>query len=265
MSTPVKTAPPRREDSIKTEVIEAIYPIFRAVQSYHRHKVYGLEHFPKRSRVILASNHSLATYDMALLNFELWRQRGRIARSLSDHLFFKVPYLGELIEELGMIEGTKHNARELLLRNEIVAVAPGGMRESLRPSSERYQIIWQQRRGFIKLAVETQSPIVLACCPKADDIYDVYSNPFTRWAYRTYKIPLIFARGLGLSFVPRPVELVHYVTRPLYPPKVSRDDPKFGSCVEKFHARVVARMEKLMGDAVIARDPESVELDHRRR
>ncbi|MDD9952622.1 MAG: lysophospholipid acyltransferase family protein [Zetaproteobacteria bacterium] len=265
MTTPAKTASLPPTDAIRPQVIDGLYPILRGMQNYHRYKVFGLENFPKRSRVVLATNHSLVTYDMVLLYFELWRQRGRIPRSLTDHLFFKIPYLGELIEELGSIEGTATNAKELLQRNEIVAVAPGGMKEALRPSSERYQIIWQRRRGFVRLAVETQSPIVLACCPKADDVYDVYSSPFTRWAYKSFRVPIFFARGLGLSFFPRPVELIHYVAKPLYPPRIAPGHPDFEQAVERFHERVVKRMEKLMGDAVTTRNPEDVPLHHSRR
>ena len=49
--------------------------------------------------------------------------------------------------------------------------------------------------GFARLAIETQTPIILAMCPKADDIYDVYSNSLTAWAYQKYRIPVFFARG----------------------------------------------------------------------
>jgi hypothetical protein len=120
------------------------------------------------------------------------------------------------------------------------------MRESLRPITERYQIKWAKRQGFIKLAIETGSPIILAACPAADDLYDVYPSHVTAWAYRTLKIPLFFAKGLGLTPIPKPIRLTHYLSEPMIPPAKSPNVEEFNQQVSEFHAKVCQRMETLI-------------------
>ena len=161
--------------------------------------------------------------------------------------------VGPMMEYFGSIQGNQDNARNLLNEDNIVAVAPGGMREALRPSTERYQIRWDKRRGFVKLAIETGTPIVLAACPRADDLFEIYPTPITKWAYKTFKIPVFLARGLGFSPLPRPVKLVHYLSEPLIPPKPVSDPEAFKRQVARFHAKVCKRMEQLIGEAVAHR------------
>jgi hypothetical protein len=100
--------------------------------------------------------------------------------------------------------------------------------------------------------VESGVPIVLAACPAADDIYDVAPSHVTAWAYKTLKVPLFFARGLGYSPIPKPTKLTHLVSEPLYPPNKSDDPEEMARRVTEFHKHIVDRMERLMKDAVQA-------------
>lgn len=235
------------------ELLKKIVPYVKLLRTYHRHKVVGLENIPKSGACILAVNHSLATYDMALLFEAIYEHNGRVTRALVDRLFFKIPVLGQLVETLGGKQGNPDHARKLLEKGELLAVAPGGMREALRPSSERYQIRWDKRRGFARIAMETGTPIVLATCPKADDLYEIYPNTITPWVYKNFKIPLFVARGIGPSPIPRPVQLIHFLSEPLLPPPMPTDPSDVLEQLERFHQKIVKRMEKLIGEAVAYR------------
>jgi len=171
-----------------------LLPMVNALRTYHRHEVHGLENIPKRGPVIVACNHSLATYDMLMLMAAVYCYNGRIPRSLIDRAFYVFPGLGDIMERLGGIVGSQEAASSLLGNGEIIYLAPGGMRESLRPYTERYQILWNRRRGFARLSLETGAPIVLAACPRADDIYKVYENSLTKLVYKK----------LRFAFFPRP-------------------------------------------------------------
>jgi len=230
-----------------------LLPVAQALRLYHRHEVVGLENVPPSGRCLLVTNHSLATYDIALLYAAIFLGNGRVTRPLIDRLFFRVPMVGPIMEFFGSTQGNQENARSLLAGENIVAVAPGGMREALRPSVERYQIRWNNRKGFVRLAMETGTPIILGACPRADDIYEVYPNPITKWAYKAFKVPLFVARGVGLSPVPRPVKLVHYLSEPLIPPKPVQDPEAFKRQVSRFHSKVCKRMELLIGEAIAHR------------
>ena len=135
---------------------------------------------------------------------------------------------------------------ELLKEGNLVAVAPGGMFEAIRPSEERYEIRWDKRKGFCRLAMDAQSPIILAACPAADDLYTLYSNPFTEALYHKFRVPLPMLRGVGMSFLPRPVQLTHELAGPFIPPEWTRDKAEDEALLMRFHNTCIQEMEELM-------------------
>jgi 1-acyl-sn-glycerol-3-phosphate acyltransferase len=234
----------------REQLVKSVLPVLQAIRLYHRHEVVGMERMPLKSRVLVVVNHSLATYDITLLMTAFYVELKRLPRPLIDRLFFKIPYLGDLTQHFGAVQGSPEAARQLLESDEIVTVAPGGMKEALRPSSERYQIRWEKRYGFVKLAMETRSPVVLAACPKADDLYDVYENPVTDYFYKRFKVPVFLARGLGPTPLPRPVKLVHLLSEPMEPPEPGTTEREHEKRAKIFHARLVKRMHELIGEAI---------------
>ena len=121
------------------------------------------------------------------------------------------------------------------------------MREALKPSSQKNQLLWDSRKGFVRLAIETQTPIVLAACPEADDIFTVYENRLTKWVYKKFRLPVLIIRGIGPTLIPRPVSLTHYLSEPLQPPKVDLNDSKaVNRAVEEWHSVVKSRMASML-------------------
>ncbi len=230
---------------------QLLAPVLQKMRQYHQHEVVGMEHLPDNGRVLLVVNHSLATYDISLLFSAIHSERNRIARPLADNLFFRLPYLGDVVEALGGKQGTPENAKQLLEEENLVAVAPGGMQEALRSSYERYQLRWDHRKGFVRLAIETQTPILLAVCPRADDIYEVYDNKLTNWAYDLLRVPLFVARGVGPTLIPRPVPLTHFISPLIQPPAYTPGTLK--QQVDAFHKKLVKRAEALIGEAIAYR------------
>lgn len=236
--------------------IDRISSFIRFVELYHRHDVRGLENFPREGGVLLALNHSFATYDITLLQNKIYRNIKRTSRALADRWFFKNVKIAEFMKSIGAIEGSPDDAVELLKSGEIVCVAPGGMREALRPTSERYQVLWSKRKGFAKVAYLSGAPVVLAACPKADDIYELYPNLVTPWAYKTFKIPLPLLRGLAFTPFPRPVRLTHFLSEPIFPPALKSDPTQQLEDISNFHKTLVKRMRDLIADAVVTPEKE---------
>lgn len=218
---------------------------------YHRHEVFYIERIPTEGPVILISNHSFATYDFTLLFDAIYDKSHRIVRPLIDRLFYKFSMLGKVVEALGAREGSPDNAKRLLREGNIIAIAPGGMHEAIRPSTKKYRIDWKDRCGFIRLSFETQAPIVLAACPRADDLFDILPNPFSEIIYKKFKIPFVLARGIGLSPIPKPVKLIHVVSEPLLPPKADSDKSLHQEQIKAFHRFIINRMETLMNEAKV--------------
>lgn len=238
------------DNEINDTLMRTLIPFAEALAVYHQHKIVGLRNLPKQGPALIVSNHSLATYDIVLLMYEIFKETGRIARPLIDRLFFKIPGLGRIMDLTGSVQGGREEARALLERGDIVCVAPGGMREALRPSTERYQIIWDRRSGFIRVALETQTPIILAACPRADDLYEVLENPITKWAYKNFKIPIFLARGLGPTPLPRPIKLTHHLSKAIKPPKLAQTEEEIQQQVAELHKRVIQEMEQMIGKAI---------------
>ncbi|RYF42122.1 MAG: acyltransferase family protein, partial [Cytophagaceae bacterium] len=226
-------------------------PMVSALRAYHSHEVYGLESIPSHGPAIIATNHSLATYDIMLLMAAVYLHNGRMPRSLIDRAFYVVPGLGELMERLGCTIGNPDNAHTLLENGELLYLAPGGMRESLRPSTERYQVRWNRRKGFARLAIETQTPVILAACPHADDIFKVYDNNVTKWFYAQFRLPFFLARGIGPTMIPRPVKLDHFLSKPIYPPKMASDPAAVKRQVYNFHKKLTQKMQEMIAQSVV--------------
>ena len=124
-----------------------LLPITLGLRLYHRHEVHGLDNIPKSGPVIIACNHSLATYDISLLMTAVYQKLNRFPRALIDRAFYKIPGLGELMEKLGCIVGSPENAQSLLSNGELLYLAPGGMQEMFL-FSQRVDPAILRLRGF---------------------------------------------------------------------------------------------------------------------
>lgn len=233
-------------ESFDEKFLSTLLPFFHLAFKYHSYKVKGMDSVPRTGPAILVVNHSFATYDGVLLGGSIYLQTGRSPCGLGDRQLFRFPGIKELCRKLRIVEGNPSNAERLLKENELVMLAPGGMREALRSTlSESFQVRWQNRLGFARLAVKTQVPVILAACPSADKIYDIYPNLFTKLIYKKFKLPFVFLKGLGPSTIPKPVKLTHYLSSPLIPPVVHHP-ADFESEVKSFHHRIMQEMERLM-------------------
>ncbi len=237
--TPTAPLPP-----INARTVQWARRLFEPLAHYHRFRAEGLDPFPRTGPCLLVVHHSLATYDGFLLGGSVWDTTGRLPRGLGDDRIFQIPGLGELARRVGILPASPQAGEQILRAGEVLAVAPGGMWESLRPRGERRRSRWEGRRGFARLALRTGSPIVMAACPAADDIFTVYASRLTDGVYRHWHLPLPFVRGLGPTLAPRPVRLTAYFSPPLVPPAW---DPEHEEAqVTQLHAVASARMAELL-------------------
>lgn len=245
--------PPRPDDGLDYEspLALAARAVLGALARRHDHRVVGMDNIPE-GRCLLVVNHSLATYDVFLLMLAVWQARGRLPRGLGDRRLFQLPWSARAATFFGSVEASHEGADLLLDSDLLVLVAPGGMYEAIRSSEERYQLRWAERKGFVRLAIRTQTPIVLAACPRADDLFTVYRSSFTDRLYEALHLPIPLFKGQGWSLLPEAVKLTHHLGTPIAPPPVPDDleGPELEALVESFHAEVTARMEALMATAL---------------
>ncbi len=218
--------------------------VLKPLKLWHRYEVHGLEHIPRTGAALMVFHHSFATYDSFMLGTQVFEETGRFIRGLGDDRLFQTPRLRELALDVGIVPASPTAGTELLAEGELVGVAPGGMWEALRPRSERFQTRWQDRRGFCRLALRSQVPLILAATPRADEMYEVYGNPLTDKIYRRLHLPVPLVRGLGPTVLPRPVKLTSYVSAPLSVPV--HDPEREAEQVKALHAEASQIMEGLL-------------------
>ncbi|MFJ4658897.1 lysophospholipid acyltransferase family protein [Nocardia sp. NPDC088792] len=178
-------------------------------------RFHGLENIPASGAVLLVGNHTtFGLLDAPLMIEQIYRERGRFVRGLADHVHYLIPGWRELLTRAGAARGTRDNCRALLAAGEAVLVYPGGGREVAKRKNEKYQLIWQQRTGFARLAIEAGCPIVPFGAVGAEDSYDILFDAdhptlapirglVERFGGRWDIIPPI-PRGIGPTPLPRP-------------------------------------------------------------
>lgn len=229
-----------------TELIHKAIAFFSPLHRYHNYRVEGLENVPPKGPVLMVMHHSFATYDTLLLGATVFKETGRLPRGLGDDRIFQTPWLADKARRVGIVPASPGAGRALLDEGELVGVAPGGMWESIRPRSQAYQIRWDRRRGFCRLALEAQAPMMLAACPAADRIFKLYDNPLTERVYKRWHMPAPVLRGRGLSLMPRRVRLTHHIAPVIVPPEPSPDPAQKKAQIEALHTEACALMRTLL-------------------
>ncbi len=224
--------------------IQRVRRVLEPLASYHHFTAVGLERFPRSGPVLLVVHHSLATYDGFFAGAAVWDATGRIPRALGDDRIFQIPGLASVAAKVGILPASPEAGERLLREGHVLGVAPGGMWESIRPRTERRRSRWEGRRGFVRLALRTAAPMVMAACPAADDIYKVYPSRLTDVVYRRLHLPLPLARGRGPTLLPRRVRLTAYFSDPIVPPPW--DPAREEEQIDALHADACATMAALL-------------------
>ena len=129
---------------------------------YFRAEAFGIEHLPATGRMILVSNHSgQLPFDGLVIASACFLEppQPRMVRAMVEFFVPTVPFASYLFSRWGQITGTPENCRRLLSSEEAVLVFPEGARGISKPFSKRYQLA-EFGKGFMRLALETGSPIV---------------------------------------------------------------------------------------------------------
>src|SRR6266496_4364172 len=130
---------------------------------YFRGEVRGLGNIPETGPVLLVGNHSGGnlTPDTTVftLAFHAYFGVERRFYQLAHNLVLSMPGLG-MLRKYGTVAASPENARKALRSGAAVLVYPGGDHEVHRPSWHSHRIDFAGRRGFIRLALEHDVPIV---------------------------------------------------------------------------------------------------------
>eukprot|EP00002_Diphylleia_rotans_P035059 TRINITY_DN75_c0_g1_i3.p1 TRINITY_DN75_c0_g1~~TRINITY_DN75_c0_g1_i3.p1 ORF type:complete len:322 (+),score=68.34 TRINITY_DN75_c0_g1_i3:55-1020(+) len=142
-----------------------LYKLFHLPLSWTWSPVFeGLEFIPKgvQTRPLLfVSNHQIAVLDIPVFFCEIYLRAGIVIRALGDHTHFLVPFHSRFLKFVGAVDGTAENCRKLLAANQSTLVYPGGGREIMKRSTDKpNELMWKNRIGFAKYAIQNDAIIV---------------------------------------------------------------------------------------------------------
>ncbi len=212
----VPSAPSAVEIKVALRLIE---PLRKLIDP----KVYGIDNVSKNAGLLVGNHTVLGVLDLPLLCAELW-ERGRIVRALGDHAQFKVPGWRNMLKSLGVVEGTRANCAELMQRRELILVFPGGGREVAKRKDERYKLVWKNRMGFARMAIQFGYPIIPFASVGADDAVDIVINadnpllaPERIFVEKVLGSPDSWPiwRGIGPTPIPRPERQYYWFGEPI--------------------------------------------------
>ena len=203
--------PPPPSERQMDRLVAVVAPLARVTQP----RMWGLERIPERGALFVGNHTIFGFLDLPFMMSELWTRRGIAVRGLGDHGHYAIPVWRNLLEMAGMVRGTRDNVRTLMRDGQHVLVFPGGGGEVFKQRGQKYQLLWKERLGFARLAIEFGYPIVPFAAIGADDMYDVVTDrdtpvvgPVSNLMKRLSGVPLpLLVRGAGPTLLPRPERL----------------------------------------------------------
>ncbi len=186
--------------------------ILEIMRKYFRMHIEGLENIPARGRAILAPNHSgYSGFDAMLLAHIVQTETKRISRILTHHFWFLTETTAVPAQKLGFTEATYENGIHALKKNNLVVLFPEGEQGNFKPTSQRYQL-QEFKRGFVRMALQTQSPIIPTIIIGAEETHINLSQLKLTKFLRGTVLPL------PLNIIPLPAKWRIKFLTPIYLP-----------------------------------------------
>ncbi len=145
------------------EFIRKLTPLMNIYKRYFDTEIRGFDKLPTDGAYLIVGNHSggMFTPDAAATLATWFTENGPEAplTGLAFNMAFALKPMGDFFRRIGEVPASYDNAGKALDDGSPVLVYPGGDYEVYRPFSERNQITFDGRKGFIKLAIRQGVPV----------------------------------------------------------------------------------------------------------
>lgn len=177
---------------------------------WHGYEIVGFENLPVDKRALVVYYHGVIPVDYYYLSSRYSIKNKRTIWTIAADFLFKSPGLRELMDVVQATPGTVQQIADLLKNDEIVSVAPGGVREA-QFSNEYYELVWNRHLGFAKAACLGKAPIIPVFTQNIREAYRTmpFFRGFFRKIYERTKLPLLPLYG---GF---PVKLRTFIGKPI--------------------------------------------------
>ena len=209
-------------DDRNPQVIEKLLPFYGWFYKHYFHvKTDGWEHIPPQGKALLIGSHNggLAAPDTVMITYDWFRHFGteRLVYALMEPKIWQfMPGLARLATQVGTIRPYPSLAISALRRDATVLIYPGGVQDVFRPHSLRNKIHFCGQRGFIKLALREEVPIIPLISHGAHDTLIVLADIYPQlrqlhqqglpwpFGFDPGVFPIYIGLPWGLAFGPLP-------------------------------------------------------------
>lgn len=273
--------PPLSGWSLDERDPEAIQNWLKQVQWFHDYyfqaESEGWENLPTTGPTLVVGSHNggLATPDMMMTLYEWFCRFGTEKPAyglMHPHVWRVYTPLAQMASRLGAIRADPRMAIPALRRKAHVLVYPGGGKEVFRPYWERDQVKFYGRKGFIKLALRENVPIVPVVSWGAHDtlmvLADIYEPMKT--FLETFNLPWLFNLdpevfpiylGLpwGIAFgplmnFPLPAKIYLRIGEPItfdhYGRKAAQDFAYVDQCYDLVLNKMQSQLDQLIAEVI---------------
>lgn len=256
------------------KVIESLMPKWEWFYRYYfRVQTDGWHHIPKDDKVLLVGSHNggMASPDMFMMMYDWFCRFGtdRLAYGLMHPNIWKVNQdVAGLAQKCGAVVAHPKMAIAAFNKGASVLVYPGGAQDVFRLHSQRHQINFAGRKGFIKLALREEVPIVPAISLGAHDTLLVLGDCYEQakqlhqwgmpWLFDLD--PEVFPIYLGLPWgialgplpnLPLPVQIHTRICAPIIFERYGKEAASDRTYIDACYERVVAQMQQEL-DCLVA-------------
>lgn len=272
----VKTRPGWSLQERDPKVIQTLMPLWEWLyHHYFRVQTSGWENIPDREKFLLVGSHNggIAAPDMFMMMYDWFRRFGyeRPVYGLMHPLSWRVaPMLAELAAKTGAIMAHPRMASAALRQGASVLVYPGGPQDLFRPYQKRHEIYFSGRKGFIKLALREEVPIIPVISDGAHDTFIVITDIHEQlqqlhswgipWPFgidpQVFPIYLGLPWGLAigpLPHIPFPVRIRTRVCPPIvferYGEEAARDREYVNNCYEMVCTQMQQQLDWLVRES----------------
>ncbi|WP_071515594.1 1-acyl-sn-glycerol-3-phosphate acyltransferase [Geitlerinema sp. PCC 9228] len=259
-------------DKRDPEMIQSMLPFWEFLYHlYFRVETDGWHHIPERGSVLFVGSHNggLAAPDMHMFLVDWYRRFGvqRNAYGLMQREVLTSPDAAASAARMGALPAEPRIAAAALRRGAPVLVYPGGIDDVFRPYSQRHRIELAGRKGFIKLALRENVPIIplvslgahetLMVLTDCKDLMGVLrqqglidaSTPITRVFPIYLGLPWGLAAGAAPN-IPLPRKIYTRVCSPIdferSGRKAARDRKYVDACYEQVRQHMQAALDDLV-------------------
>lgn len=251
-------------DNIDYNFIKMIkQPLQSLFKGYFRYEVYGLENIPEGAAIIAGNHNAGITFlEPMMMAAEFYERYG-----YNEPLFFlahdamlAIPIVKNFLIKCGCVRASYENSYRILDNNRKLIVFPGGNHEAFRTFKNRFKIDMGGHKGFAKLAITKNVPIVpmlsvgghetfivlhrgenLAKILKTDKLLRSKAFPIS------LALPWVISIGPIFHF-PLPAKCQIEILPPIYPEEILNGSMTTEQKVDNIYKELVNRLQNKMDE-----------------